>query len=55
MFNVLPVKAVFSYQSFVLLLIPTAHNFREVHQGSGHVVSLGLLMDLFVLGLVNLY
>lgn len=43
----------FPYQSLVLLLLPTAHHLGEVHQGSGHVVALGLLMGLFVLGLVN--
>lgn len=42
-----------SHQSLVLLLLPKAHNLGEVHQGSGHVVALGLLVGLFVLGLVH--
>lgn len=52
-FFVLYVEDVCSYQSLVLLLLPTAHNLGEVHQGSSHVVALSLLVGLFVLGLVS--
>lgn len=40
-----------SYQSFVLLLLSTAHHLREVDQGSSHVVTLGLLMGILVFDL----
>lgn len=42
-----------SYQCLVLLLLSTAHHLREVHQGRGHVVTLGLLMGIMVLDLVG--
>lgn len=42
-----------SYQSLVLLLLSTAHHFGEVHQRPGHVVTLGLLVQILVLDLVG--
>lgn len=40
-----------SYQSLALLLISTAHDLREINQGTSHVVTFGLLMGVLVLGL----
>lgn len=42
-----------SYQSLVLLLHSTPHNLWEIHQGPSHVVTLGLLMRILILGLVG--
>lgn len=38
-----------SYQTLVLLLIPTPHNLWEVHQGPSHVVTFALLIQVLVL------
>lgn len=41
-----------SYQTLVLLLITTPNNFREVHQGPSHVVTLALFIQVLVLYLL---
>lgn len=38
-----------SYQTLVLLLISTPHNFWEVHEGPSHVVTLALFIQVLVL------
>lgn len=43
---------VVSHQCLVLFLVSTAHHFREVHQGSSHVVTFGLFVGILVLDLM---
>lgn len=45
------VSHLLSYQSLALLLISTAHDLREINQGTSHVVTFGLLMGVLVLDL----
>lgn len=40
-----------SYQPLVLLLLSTPHDLWEIHQGPSHVVTLGLLVEILILGL----